>query len=85
MTEELKLNLQGLEIVGESNNDSNRTLVIEPLEEVTLLLRWTSNEVSMTPEFTLISEMIIGDEQLKSLIRKDGKLKEFEPGAGCLI
>lgn len=85
LKEDLKLNLQGMEIVGESNNEGNRTVVIAPNEEASFLLRWTSNEVAMTPTFAVTTEVILGEEELKNLIKKDGKLKEFEAGAGYYI
>lgn len=82
LKEELKLNLQGMEVVGEDSPEGNRPMVIEPNSDSSLLLRWTTNEVAMTPTFAITTEVVLEEEALKTLIKKDGKLKEFEPGAG---
>lgn len=82
LKEELKLNLQGMEVVGENSPDGNRTVVIEPNQEASLLLRWTSNEVAMTPTFAVTTETVLKEDDLIEVIKKDGKLKEFEAGAG---
>lgn len=74
-----------MEIVGEANNDGDRTVVIQPNEEASFLLRWSSNEVAMTPTFAVTTEVILGEDELKTLIKKEGKLKEFEAGAGYYI